>query len=248
MAQQAKVLVNRLREVMDSLISPLQSAFIPRRQMIDSIVMSEEIVAAWCSSGTVGFLWKVDFAKTYDPINWRYLWNVQRRRGFSEEWVRWMKLCMTTSSCSILINGRTQGGHFQPQCGIRQGCPLAPLLFILAVDALTFCTTRLCSRGHLSSFQTTRHRGGIPLLQYADDTTFFIQGSETAAHTLSQMMDIFADLSGLQLNRAKSSFLGFRLVTEETRRYAEILATPIETLPIQYLGLPLTDRRLRIQD
>ena len=42
--------------------------------------------------------------------------------------------------------------------------------------------------------------------------------------------------------------MGFGLVTEETLRYPEILATPIETLPIRYLGLPLTDRRLRIQD
>ena len=52
----AKVLANRLREVMDSLISPLQSAFISGRQMIDSIVTAEEIVAAWRQSGTSSFL------------------------------------------------------------------------------------------------------------------------------------------------------------------------------------------------
>ena len=159
-----------------------------------------------------------------------------------------MKLCVTTSSCLVLINGQTQGGWFQPQRGLRQGCPLAPLLFILAADALAFCTMRLCSHGHLSGFQTAGHPGGIPLLQYADDTTFFIQGSETAARTLSQMMYIFADFSGLQLNRAKSSFVGFGLTSEEIVRCAEILATPIVTLPLQYLGLPLTDRRLRTQD
>ena len=106
----AKILANRLREVMDSLISPLQSAFIPGRHMLDSVMAAEEIVAAWRRSGTLGFLWKVDFAKAYDSADWRYLWNVIRRRGFPEEWVRWMKLCVTTSSCSVLINGQTQGG------------------------------------------------------------------------------------------------------------------------------------------
>ena len=240
----AKVLANRLRVVLDILISPLQSAFIPGRQMTDSIVMAEEIVAAWRRSGTSGLLWKVDFAKAYYSIDWRYLWNVLRRRGFPEIWVRWMKLCVTTSSCSVLVNGRPQGGWFQPQRGIRQGCPLAPLLFLLVVDTLAFCTTRLCSRGHLSSFQTASIPGGIPLLQYADDTTFFIQGSETAAHTLSMMMDVFTDISGLQLNRAKSTVVGFNLSAEELSRCAETLASPIGTLPLRYLGLPLTDRRL----
>ena len=170
----AKVLANRLREVLDGLISPFRSAFIPRRQMIDSVVLAEEMVAAWRRSGTAGFMWKVDLAKAYDSIDWRFLWNVLRRRGFPAEWVRWVKLCVTTTSFSVLVNGRPQGGWFQPQRGIRQGCPLAPLLFILAADALAICTTRLSSQGYLSGFQTAGSPVGIPLLQYANDTTFFI--------------------------------------------------------------------------
>ena len=146
------------------------------------------------------------------------------------------------------MNGRPHGGWFQPQRGIRQGCPLAPLLFILAADALAICTTRLCSRGYLSGFQTAGTPERIPLLQYADDTNFFVQGSEAAARTLSSMMGIFSDFSGLQLNRAKSIFIGFGLSTEEESRCASHIPTPIGTLLVRYLGVPLTDRRLRVQD
>ena len=60
--------------------------------MINSVVMAEEMVAAWCRSSTAGFMWKVDFAKAYDSIDGRFLWNVLRRRGFPVEWVRWVKL------------------------------------------------------------------------------------------------------------------------------------------------------------
>ena len=87
----AKVLANRLRGVLPSLISPFESAFIPGRQMADNIMLVEEIVAAWRRDGTTGFMWKVDFAKAYDSIDWRFLWNVLRHRGFPKTWVRWVK-------------------------------------------------------------------------------------------------------------------------------------------------------------
>ena len=216
--------------------------------MADIIVLAEEIVAAWHRDGTTGFMWKVDFAKAYDSIDWRFLWNVLRRRGFPETWVRWVKQCVTTSTFAVLVNGRPQGGWIHPQRGIRQGCPLAPLLFILAVDALAICTSQVCLHSALTGFQSTSLPGGIPLLQYADDTTFFIQGSTVAAQTLSIMMEIFSDFSGLRLNRAKSTLVGFGLSAAELNGCSQILETPIGTLPIRYLGVPLIDRRLRIQD
>ena len=148
----AKVLANRLRLVLPAIISPFQSAFLPGRQMSDSIVTAEEIVAAWRRDSTPGFLWKVDFSKAYDSIDWRFLWNVLRRRGFPATWIRWVKQCVTTVSFAILVNGRPQGGWIHPQRGIRQGCPLAPLLFIL------------CSRGHIAGFQSPSIPGGIPLI------------------------------------------------------------------------------------
>ena len=160
--------------------------------------------------------------------------------------MRWMKQCVTTSTFAVLLNGQPQGGWIHPQRGIRQGCPLAPLLFILAVDALAVCTLQVCSHGALTGFQSASLPDGIPLLQYADDTTFFIQGSMEAAQILLIMMDIFSDFSGLRLNRAKSTFVGFGLSEEEMRSCSQILATPIGVLPIRYLGVPLVDRRLRI--
>ena len=173
----AKVLANCLWAVLLSIISPFQSAFLPGRQMSDNIVLAEEIVAAWRRSNTKGFLWKVDFSKAYDTLDWRFLWNALRRRGFLETWVRWVKQCVTTPTFATLVNGQPQGGWIHPQRGIRQGCPLAPLLFILAADALAVCTLQLCRRGSLVGFQSPGVPTGVPLLQYADDTMFFIQGS-----------------------------------------------------------------------
>ena len=193
-------------------------------------------------------MWKVDFSKAYDTLDWQFLWNVLRRQGFPETWVRWVKQCVTTLTFAVLVQGRPQGSWIHPQRGIRQGCPLAPLLFILVADALAVCTLQLCQSGSLTGFQSSNVPSWVPLLQYVDDTTFFIQGSWAATHTLSTMMDIFSDFSGLQFNRAKSSFIGFELSPKEQAGCSRILATPIGTLPICYLGVPQVDRQLQMQD
>ena len=106
----AKVLANRLRRLLQSHINPLQFAFIPGRQMMDSIVIAEEIIVEWKISDTAGFIWKVDFEKAYDSLDWRFLWNVLKRRKFPTVWIKWMKQCVCTTTFAVLVNGRPQGG------------------------------------------------------------------------------------------------------------------------------------------
>ena len=158
--------------------------------------------------------------------------------------MRWVKQCVCTNTFAVLINGRPQGSWIHPQRGIRQGCPLAPLLFILAVDALAVCTERLCARGLLSGFQTAGWPGGVPLLQYADDTIFFIEGLREATERTSALLEMFFDFSGLRLNRTKSTFIAFGMSSEEMSQCAHILSTPVGSLPIRYLELPLMGGRL----
>ena len=69
-------------------------------------------------------MWKVDFAKAYDSLDWRFLSVVLPKRGFPEEWIKWMKRCVMSQSFSVLVNGRPTRGWIRPQRGISQGCPL----------------------------------------------------------------------------------------------------------------------------
>ena len=69
-----------------------------------------------------------------------------------------------------------------------------------------------------------------------------------ASQTLSTMIDIFSDFFGFRLNWGKSTFINFELSAEEMGGCSQILGTPIRVLPIRYLGVPLVDRRLQLQD
>ena len=64
-------------------------------------------------------------------------------------------------------------------------------------------------------------------------------------HHVSSMMDIFSDFSGLRLNRAKSTVVGIGLPPEMLAQISEILSAPVASLPIRYLGIPLTAGHMR---
>ena len=156
-----------------------------------------------------------------------------------------MRRCVTAHSFAVLVNGRPEGGWIRSQRGIRQGCPLAPMLFVLAADVLSISTSLACASGRLKGFQTPSCPMGIPLLQYADDTTFFIEGSVEEAKNLSSLLNVFADCSGLHINRAKSEFVTFGLSREEELQCSRALMTPVGSLPMKYLGLPLSTGKIR---
>ena len=195
----AKVLASRLREMIDELVDPFQLAFIPRWQLVDSMAMTGEIITKWKRSATKGFLWKLEFAKAYDSIDWNFLWSSMTRRGFLIEWVSWGRRCITSHSL-VLVNESPARGWIHPQRGVRQGCPLAPLLFVLVVDALAKCTLRFCDQDLQKGYQTASYSRDIPILQYADDITSFIMGSVEEARNLSTLLDLFTNFSSLQIN------------------------------------------------
>ena len=141
-----------------------------------------------------------DFANAYASIGWRFFCALMMKLEFCAEWIILIKYCITSHSFSVLVNGQSEGGWIKQQKGVRQGCPLAPLLFVLAVDALAIYITQECSHGRLQGFQTTNYPSGIPMLQYADDTTFFMEGSMEATKNLSRLLDQLADVSVLQIN------------------------------------------------
>lgn len=68
------------------------------------------------------------------------------RLKFPENWVNWMKTCMTTASANVLING-SPSNEFKFERGIRQGDPLSPFLFLIAAEGLSLLIKKAISEG-----------------------------------------------------------------------------------------------------
>jgi hypothetical protein len=101
----AKVLTNRLKGVLDKVISKMQSAFIKGRQILDLILITNESLDSRRRSGEPSILCKMDVEKAYDHDNWDFLLYILKRCSFGEKWCSCISFCISLVRFSILVNG-----------------------------------------------------------------------------------------------------------------------------------------------
>ncbi|KAL5541335.1 hypothetical protein UlMin_044595 [Ulmus minor] len=151
----AKLLSNRLREVLEETISLAQGAFVHNRQILDVVLVATEAVEDYRKRGERGVIFKVDFEKAYDYVNWDFLDLVLEKKGFGVRWRSWMRGCIYSANFSIMINGKPRG-RFGASRGLRQGDPLSPFLFILVADILGRMMDKAVGIGEVKGFKVGR--------------------------------------------------------------------------------------------
>ena len=107
----SKVIANRLKPFLNSIISETQSAFIVDKLITDNVLIAFESLhhMKTCCSRNTGFMaLKLDMSKAYDRLEWVVLEKILLKMGFQNSWVSLIMECITTVSYSILVNGEPQ--------------------------------------------------------------------------------------------------------------------------------------------
>src|SRR5215216_4894928 len=242
-----KVATIRLNSVADNVVSPSQTAFMQGRNILDGVVIMHETIHELHSKKLNGVLFKIDFEKAYDKVNWSFLQQTLRMKGFSKEWCALIQSFVSGGSVAIDVNGDT-GKYFQTKKGLRQGNPLSPLLFNIVADMLAILIEGAKADGQIEGLVPHLIDGGPSILQYADDTILFMEHDLEKANNMKLILSAFEQLSGLKINFHKSDLYCFGEAQNEAHIYADLFGCGHEQFPIDYLGIPIHYWRLTIAE
>ncbi|KAF7815029.1 reverse transcriptase [Senna tora] len=245
----SKVITNRMQEIMGDLISQNQSDFIKGRNIADNILVAAELLNYINKAKKVKTFWgawKIDLRKAYDKISWYFLEDTLREMEFPEHWISILMQCITTPTLRILVNGEPTE-YFSPQCGLRQGDPLSPYLFILGFNVLSCALSKLQEAGIVKGIKVAREAPAVNHLLYADDSIMFFKADLESCHHLFSTVSKFGDFSGLRLNQGKCEV---KFSPNTTHRFAKMMAAILHSKTTnkisKYLGGSIDgDRRDR---
>ena len=126
----------RLQPILRNVISLEQTAFSPLKFILDNIVLTQETLHWARTSRQPTVLFKLDLSKAYDKVSWRFFFHAMHKTGICEKFIKWVQLLFGNATALVNLND-SPGGSFKIERGVRQGCTLAPYIFLIVGEALT---------------------------------------------------------------------------------------------------------------
>ena len=137
---------------------------------MNNIIVAQEIAHSFSLSSwdSQDFMIKIDLAKAFDRLEWHFIASALQRKGLDVHFINLIHACISSPTFSVIINGQSFA-HFKSSRGIRQGCPLSPSLFVLAVNELSLALQDALQANHLSGISLGPECHPIHSLMFADD-------------------------------------------------------------------------------
>ncbi|KAK7275607.1 hypothetical protein RIF29_16726 [Crotalaria pallida] len=238
----SKIMSNRLQSVLPFLICDNQAAFVSGRSIVHNILICQELMRFYGrKNSSPRCFMKVDIKKAYDMISWDFIHSMLQALKFPAKFIIWVMECITSVSFSLVINGQ-RVGNFKSSRGIRQGDPISPLIFVIAMDMLTR-KLKLASSLPRFRFHPLCKDVGLINLAFADDLMLFCKGNVDSVTILKDTFNHFSSSSGLYANPQKSQVFMAGISEDLMQQIQNVTGFSRGSFPFKYLGLPLSARK-----
>jgi hypothetical protein len=235
-----KIMARRLgaKIAQHDIIDRAQFAFLPGKDIHEPINTALTCYRDRRLRGGACYAVYYDMSKAYDTVRWSSIRSALERIGAPESFISFVINTLTGTRVRMRTNKKN---HTTPEVElhqtIKQGCPLAPLLFAIIMDEL-HTELRAKYKGYTLGDDTSVTSRG-----YCDDTQI-ISTSIQEIEDMNRTMHAFAEKHGLRINATKTKITGInangspyegRLFWPGARD-----SDPFETVPpskaIRYLG------------
>jgi hypothetical protein len=201
----SKIIARRLRPFLSRALSEEQLGFLKGRQILDAVGVAQECIHNIKTKKLKAILLKLDLKKAFDCINWNFLHLILIQSGFGIITTNWILGCISSATLAILINGEATKA-FHCERGLRQGCPLSPLLFILILEGLSILLKNSQADGHLKGIKVVGLTHILHIL-FVDDVLILSTANLAEWTIIHSILTTFCVVSGLEINVHKSVFL-----------------------------------------
>lgn len=189
---------NRLETVVASIIHEDQNGFIKNRQLPHNLRRLYSIIHTKSSTSQSEVLVSLDAEKTFDGVEWNYLFSTLSKFGFGKGFICLLQLLYASPVVSIQTNNNRSEFCPLPR-STRQGCPLSPMLFAIAIEPFAISLRILCEYTGIIRAKV-EHKVSLS----ADDLLLYISNPLTSVPAIMDKMKHFSLISGYKLNIDKS--------------------------------------------
>ena len=192
-----KTIAKRLEKVLPKIINPDQTGYVKGRYIGENVRLISDIMSYTNEKNMPGVALFIDFRKAFDTIEWDFLSDTLSKFNFGPDVKNWVKIFYNNVTSCVLNNGHASE-FFTLERGVRQGCPLSGLLFVIGIEVLA---NAIRNKNTIKGIKVGDKE--IKTSLYADDTTVFVRDLDSIPELLA-LLNHFRNLSGLEINATKT--------------------------------------------